>query len=299
MRPAYLIPCDFCFTKIGNSSRHKILSILPTISSSVPQPIFREHAEERIHRIQTRTDHENSCLSSSKVEKSGHEIPTFSSHLAGLANRRGPIRSIRNILECRNRCFGNYGLEDPFQQPRVVALTRKTFDGRSALWIVSTPSLWLGEEFRAADRQLLLREHIYLTMILIKTQIPLGCTESRTVMQAPSMAAESNLVNIYKFQAIITSQATKRSTRCNYRAKTRLRTPVALVVACCLSQLGTESSALLMIRRRGEIGLGVAQWVVASSELHLSAFIAGRIVFACTGRGSRVISVLESVSRSG
>ena len=36
--------------------------------------------------------------------------------------------SARNFLECRNRCFCNYGLEDPFQQPRQVATTRKTID---------------------------------------------------------------------------------------------------------------------------------------------------------------------------
>ena len=37
-------------------------------------------------------------------------------------------RSLRNYLECRNRCFCNYGLEDPSPQPRHVAETRKTFD---------------------------------------------------------------------------------------------------------------------------------------------------------------------------
>lgn len=38
---------------------------------------------------------------------------------------------MRSYLECRNRCFCNHGLEDPNQQPKAVAETRKTFDAQT------------------------------------------------------------------------------------------------------------------------------------------------------------------------
>ncbi|KAL8671652.1 MAG: hypothetical protein Q9168_003858 [Polycauliona sp. 1 TL-2023] len=38
-------------------------------------------------------------------------------------------RFLRPFLECRNRCFCNYGLQDPLQQPKQVPITRKTFSG--------------------------------------------------------------------------------------------------------------------------------------------------------------------------
>ena len=38
------------------------------------------------------------------------------------------VELMRSYLECRNRCFCNNGLQDPNQQPKSVAETRKTFD---------------------------------------------------------------------------------------------------------------------------------------------------------------------------
>lgn len=38
----------------------------------------------------------------------------------------GNIGLMRSILECRNRCFCNHGLQDPNRQPNSVAETRKT-----------------------------------------------------------------------------------------------------------------------------------------------------------------------------
>ena len=37
------------------------------------------------------------------------------------------VEILRSYLECRNRCFCNHGLQDPKQQPKLVAETRKTF----------------------------------------------------------------------------------------------------------------------------------------------------------------------------
>ena len=52
-----------------------------------------------------------------------HEGDVFFSQLGGY--NAGLIRS---VLECRNRYFCNHGLQDPNQQPKSVAETRKTFD---------------------------------------------------------------------------------------------------------------------------------------------------------------------------
>ena len=48
-------------------------------------------------------------------------------------------RSLRNYLECRNRCFCNHGLEEPSPQPRHVVATRKTFDNPALLtdWTIT------------------------------------------------------------------------------------------------------------------------------------------------------------------
>ena len=64
----------------------------------------------------------------------------FFSSAAGLANRRTQQYGIRNLLECRSRCFCNYGLEDPLKQPTSVAVTRKTFDPpRDGRWRLAIP----------------------------------------------------------------------------------------------------------------------------------------------------------------
>lgn len=52
----------------------------------------------------------------------------FSRRLGDHASLLNVVGSVRNLLECRTRCFCNYGLADPLEQPKAVAVTRKTFD---------------------------------------------------------------------------------------------------------------------------------------------------------------------------
>lgn len=60
-----------------------------------------------------------------------NEGDVFFSYNSGLQDpdTRGDVA--RKTLECRNRCFCNFGLPDPQQQPKTVALTRKTFTTNS------------------------------------------------------------------------------------------------------------------------------------------------------------------------
>lgn len=56
-----------------------------------------------------------------------NEGDVFFSHNSGLHDPDTEGDVARKTLECRNRCFCNFGLPDPQQQPKTVALTRKTF----------------------------------------------------------------------------------------------------------------------------------------------------------------------------
>ncbi|KAL8916822.1 MAG: hypothetical protein Q9172_006092 [Xanthocarpia lactea] len=44
-----------------------------------------------------------------------------------LLRQPGREKYARSYLECRTRCFCNHNLQDPRQQPKLVAITRKTF----------------------------------------------------------------------------------------------------------------------------------------------------------------------------
>lgn len=45
------------------------------------------------------------------------------------ASHVNSLRYIRPFLECRSRCFCNHGLQTPYEQPKSVPTTRKTFSG--------------------------------------------------------------------------------------------------------------------------------------------------------------------------
>ena len=61
-----------------------------------------------------------------------NEGDVFFSSDNGLRNLAYRRDDARKLLECRNRCFCNFGLPDPQQQPKLIALTRKTFSTRFA-----------------------------------------------------------------------------------------------------------------------------------------------------------------------
>lgn len=56
-----------------------------------------------------------------------HEGDVFFGTYYGLASPLRRVNVIRSVLECRNRCFCNYGLPNPQQQPKAVAPTRETW----------------------------------------------------------------------------------------------------------------------------------------------------------------------------
>lgn len=56
-----------------------------------------------------------------------HNGDVFFGPLDHLRQPGNPRRYARSFLECRTRCFCNHNLQDPHQQPKPVAITRKTF----------------------------------------------------------------------------------------------------------------------------------------------------------------------------
>ena len=56
------------------------------------------------------------------------EGDVFFSRYSGLNTLETQGDDAWKLLECRNRCFCNYDLPDPRQQPQIVAITRKTFN---------------------------------------------------------------------------------------------------------------------------------------------------------------------------
>ena len=79
-----------------------------------------------------------------------NEGDVFFSRYSGLNTPETQGDDARKLLECRNRCFCNYGLPDPQQQPQTVPVTRKTFSERNPARVVNL-------DFREPERVLMLK----------------------------------------------------------------------------------------------------------------------------------------------
>ncbi len=88
-----------------------------------------------------------------------NSIPNFRGYCQDGDVFFGPTDLIRNngrlqqsVLECRNRCFCNHNLDDPKQQPKEVATTRRTFRAPSGTYLaISVDRASFPQDYRNND----------------------------------------------------------------------------------------------------------------------------------------------------